>query len=68
MRFRNGIIALGFVTLALQFTGFPHAWKDGLYALVGLAVIALGYMGDRAEKPAEQKQEPKVEVPVGQTQ
>lgn len=45
MKYRNGIITLGFLVIVVQFLGFPESWRDGLYAILGLAVIALAYVG-----------------------
>jgi uncharacterized protein YjeT (DUF2065 family) len=45
MRYRNIIIALGFVTILIQFLGFPEGWRNAFYAVIGLAVIALAYVG-----------------------
>ncbi|HEY9480934.1 MAG TPA: hypothetical protein VIR98_01725 [Candidatus Paceibacterota bacterium] len=47
MKFRNGIIALGFLTFFIQFLGFPQSWKDVLYVLIGLALMTLGYVGGK---------------------
>jgi hypothetical protein len=43
MRFRNVIIALGFLVLVTQFTGFPEAWRNAFYIIAGLALIVLAY-------------------------
>ena len=45
MKYRNAIITIGFFNIVIQFLGFPESWKNGIYALVGLAVITLAYVG-----------------------
>jgi len=45
MRYRNIIITLGFLTILIQFLGFPESWDRAFYAIIGLAVIALAYVG-----------------------
>lgn len=45
MRYRNIIIALGFLTIVIQFLGFPENYDNAFYAIIGLAVIALAYVG-----------------------
>lgn len=47
MRYRNIIITLGVVIVALQFLGFPQSWDNALYAIVALLIIALAYVGER---------------------
>lgn len=44
MKYRNIIIALGFLVIVLQFLGFPASWDNAFYALFGLAIIALAYI------------------------
>ena len=47
MKYRNVIIALGIFVIVLQKLGFPQSWDNALYALAGLLIIALAYVGDR---------------------
>lgn len=47
MRYRNIIIALGILIIALQFLGFPQSWDNGIYAIAALFIIALAYVGER---------------------
>ncbi len=47
MKYRNTIIALGVIIVVLQFLGFPQSWDNALYAIVGLAIIALAYVGEK---------------------
>jgi hypothetical protein len=50
MKFRNGIIALGFLIVALQFMGFPQSWKKATCVGIGVAFMVLGYIGGRPQK------------------
>ena len=47
MKYKNVIITLGFVVILIQFLGFPQSWRDALYALIGLLVIAFGYLSEK---------------------
>jgi hypothetical protein len=47
MKYRNSIITLGAVIIILQFLGFPQSWDNALYAIVGLSIIALAYVGEK---------------------
>jgi hypothetical protein len=47
MKYRNSIIALGFLVLVVQFLGIPTAWKNPLYIIVGIAIIALAYVAGK---------------------
>ena len=47
MKYRNSIIALGFVVILVQFLGFPQSWDNGIYAVAALSIIALAYVGER---------------------
>jgi hypothetical protein len=50
MKYRNLIVSLGFVVVIIQFLGFPQAWRNGLYALTGMSIIAFGYLSDKEKK------------------
>ena len=45
MKYRNSIIAVGFLNIVIQFLGFPDSWKNGMYVIIGLAIIVLAYVG-----------------------
>ncbi len=47
MKYRNAIIALGFAVIAVQFLDFPRSWDNAIYAIAGLFIIALAYVGER---------------------
>lgn len=47
MRFRNILIFLGFLVLVLEFLGFPRAWDDAFYALLGILVMAFAYLSGK---------------------
>lgn len=64
MKYRNLIIALGFVIVVIQFLGFPQAWRNVLYVLGGLSVIALGYLSDKEKKVATPVSDSKVSVDI----
>jgi len=44
MKYRNIIIALGFVTSILSFMGIPRSWKEIAFVAIGMAVVALAYL------------------------
>jgi hypothetical protein len=50
MKYRNLIVTLGFVVVIIQFLGFPQAWRNGLYTLAGMSIIAFGYLSDKEKK------------------
>ena len=52
MRYRNAIITLGFVILVVGAVHVPDDWKRVLSALLGIAVIVLGYLAGRDRRPA----------------
>lgn len=52
MRFRNLLIFLGFLTIAIQFLGFPRAWDDMFYVAIGLLVMAFSYLAGKAPREA----------------
>lgn len=45
MRYRNIIIVLGFLVVVAPLLHFPAMWMTALYTILGLAVIALAYVG-----------------------
>lgn len=45
MKYRNIIIAVAFFNIVVQFLGFPESWKNGMYAIIGVGIIALAYVG-----------------------
>lgn len=55
MKYRNITITLGFIVLIIQFLGFPQSWDDIFYVVLGLLVIAFGYLSgkEKVSKPAE---------------
>ena len=53
MRFRNLLMTLGFLVIAIQFLGFPRAWDSAFYVLLGLLVIAFAYLAGKREEPAK---------------
>lgn len=44
MKYRNSIIALGFLVILIQFLGFPQDVRNVFYGIVGLAIIVLSYI------------------------
>lgn len=52
MRYRNAIITLGFVVLAIGAVDVPVGWKKALCALAGISVVVLGYLAGRDRRPA----------------
>jgi hypothetical protein len=52
MKYRNIIIILGFLVVAIQFLGFPQSWRKTFHVASGALVVAFGYLAGR-ERPAE---------------
>ncbi len=50
MKYRNIIIALGFVTAILSFLGIPRSWKEIAFVLVGGAIVALAYLSGLGQR------------------
>lgn len=44
MKYRNSIIALGFLVIIIQFLGFPQSMRDVFYIIVGISIIVLSYL------------------------
>jgi hypothetical protein len=49
MKYRNIIIALGFLVFILPILGFPQAWDDMFYAFAGILIIALSYLSGKKD-------------------
>jgi len=47
MKYRNGIIALGFLVVIIQFLGFPEDFRNALFIISGIAIIALSYIAGK---------------------
>ena len=47
MKYRNSIIALGFLVAIIQFLGFPESMRNALFIVSGVAIIALAYLAGR---------------------
>ena len=50
MRYRNIVIALGFLTVlaASPVLGIPRSWKDLIIIFSGLAIATLAYLAGKA--------------------
>jgi hypothetical protein len=53
MKYRNIIIALGFLVFILPILGFPQTWDNMFYALAGLLIIAFSYLSGKKESLKE---------------
>ena len=49
MKYRNIIIALGFLVFILQILGFPQSWDDMFYGAAGLLIIAFSYLSGKKD-------------------
>jgi len=47
MKYRNSIIALGFLVVIIQFLGFPEFFRNALFIISGIAIVALSYMAGK---------------------
>ncbi len=47
---RNGIITIGVFVAVLPFLGIPGSFKEPLYVLFGIGIVALGYYGSSQGK------------------
>ncbi len=47
MRYRNIIIGIGFFVLIIKILGVPQDWRDVLYTIAGLSVIAVAYISEK---------------------
>ncbi|MEK7607552.1 MAG: hypothetical protein AAB484_01310 [Patescibacteria group bacterium] len=47
MKYRNSIIALGFLVVIIQFLGFSESIRNGLFIISGIAIIALAYLAGK---------------------
>jgi hypothetical protein len=50
MKYRNIIIALGFVIAILSFLGIPRSWKEIVFVALGASVIGLAYLSGLGPK------------------
>ncbi len=50
MKYRNIIIALGFLTAVVSFLGIPRSWKEIAFVLIGGAIVALAYLSGLGHK------------------
>lgn len=50
MRYRNIIIGLGFFVIIIQSLGFPQSWRNGLYIVSGVLIIAGGYLSEKERR------------------
>lgn len=49
MKYRNIIIALGFLVFILQILGFPQTWDDVFYGVAGLLIITFSYLSGKKD-------------------
>ncbi len=49
MKYRNIIIALGFLVFILPILGFPQTWDDMFYACAGILIITLSYLSGKKD-------------------
>ncbi len=47
MKYRNSIIALGFLVVIIQFLGFPENARNALFIISGIVVVALAYLAGK---------------------
>lgn len=46
MKYRNIVIALGFVVIVAPFLGIPQSWRDIVSIAAAVLVVALAYVSD----------------------
>lgn len=52
MKYRNIIIALGFLTAIFSFLGIPRSWKEIAFVILGGAIVALAYLSGIGQRQA----------------
>jgi uncharacterized membrane protein len=57
MRYRNIIIALGFLVIIIPALGFPREWKDTFHVITGILVVAFGYLAGKERRDAKTEQQ-----------
>jgi hypothetical protein len=63
MKYRNTIIAIGFLLIVMPVLGFPRSWLTVFYILAGGAIITLGYLSGKETRVTPKQ----TEIPVSPT-
>ncbi len=55
MKYRNIIIALGFLIIVLPLFGFPQSWRNSFSIASGVLVVAFGYLSGKDKRVNKSK-------------